>query len=305
MGEAWFMGLERRKFPELNDRDSFYQIEPYELTMILFEITSGTKCFGHMREWDEWFKYLLPDLILRSREVVYFDRMLVQNVISAFMNIYWREITEEYAGFRKDVIDSLSHCLMDAGLWPEKADERKSSLRPVFLDFFEDGAGNPRLSWHCGQSDGNLSAMMFFCIKYLRPDEIVTWVASIVSIPDIYWRGALMVWLLGAFDLLHEPVVVPSQIERTDPKIDWDNSHGLGSSYGSIDAKYPPDEDFNDNKDFLKPENTKIFLREIRRLLTEELIVDWAASFGGDRQASESTYNVPELLLDKLAERSI
>ena len=303
MGEAWFMGEKRRLYPELNNKESFAAIKPTDLSMIIFEISSGTSSFGHMEEWDEWFKYLLPDLIVRSQEFQYFNFMLLPDVVTAFMSIYWKGILEEYVGFRADVIYSLSLCLMNAGLWFDYENENTQTTnpRPIFLDSYLDGNDKLKLGWNCGTSDGNLSAMMFFCLKYLTTEEIITWVESLFSIQDIYWKGAFSVWLLGAYDLLEQPTPVPSMIEKANPDISWDYSSVLGSRYGSIDAEYPPHENFNDNKDFLPSDNTKVFLEEIRKQLSPKLIIDWAEQFSLDQLASESTYNIPELLLDKLS----
>jgi len=305
MGEAWFMGKERRLYTELVDRP-FDQIEPSELsTEILFEIASGTKCFGHREEWDEWFKYLLPQLILRSSESYFFNELLLQSVVSAFMNIYWNGIPEEYKGFRNDVINSLSFCLMNEDLWFDHHNEETREVYPraTFLDTYRDGQGNLRLDWNTGKANESLSAMMFLCLKYLNIEEISSWVKSLFSINDVYWKGALMVWLLGAYDVLEQPIVVPSMLEKASPEITWENSHALGSSYGSADAKYPPAEEFNDNKDFIPVENAKCFLEKIRGQITDELILHWAELFAQDRFVGESTCNVPELILDKIQKR--
>lgn len=303
MGEAWFMGEERRLYTELLNENPLEKIKTTDLSSILFEISSGTSCFGHQEEWDEWFKYLLPGLILHSQDVEYFSQLLVQAVISAFMSIYWQGIDEEYDGFRNDVIDSLSLCLMNDNLWFDYKDEKTNTVnaRAVFLDTYQDGRGDLKLGWNSGQADENLSAMMFFCLKYLNQEEIVTWVKSLFAIPDEYWKGALMVWLLGAYDILNEPIVVPSKIEKANPEISWEHSHCLGSRFGSIAAKYPPEVEFNDNKDFLPSENIKLFLEEMRRHLTAEVIIEWAELFTEDKFAAESTYNVPEQLLEKLS----
>ncbi len=303
MGEAWFNTKKRRLYPELNKKETFAAIKTTDLSLIIFEISSGTKCFGHYKEWDEWFKYLLPDLIIRSEEFQYFNQMLLQDVITAFMSIYWKGIPEEYKGFRNDVINSLSLCLMNENLWFDykKEDNQTINLRPTFLDSYLNGQDKLKLFWDCGSSDENLSAMMFFCLKYLNTDEIITWVKSLFSIQDIYWKGAFSVWLLGAYDLLHEPIIIPSMIEKTVPNISWDYSSGLGSRYGSIDAEHPPHEDFNDNKDFIPYENSQIFLKEIRQQISPELLIDWAEQFAQDSLVAEGSYNVPELLLDKIS----
>ena len=192
---------------------------------------------------------------------------------------------------------------MNEDLWSDYFDEKTQTTkaRAIFLDTYKDGNDNLRLNWNSGKANRSISALMFFCLKYLNSEEITSWVNSLFSITDIYWRGALMVWLLGAYDILEESIVVPSMIEKANPEIKWENSHVLGSRYGSIDAKHPPHEDFNDNKDFLAAGNTKTFLNEVRSQMTDELIVDWAESFSEDKFIAESTYNVPELLLEKFS----
>ncbi len=109
------MGEERRMYTELQDANAVGEMDLVDLSMLLFEIASGTKCFGHLGEWDEWFRYLLPDLIERSVETLYFDTTVFQSVVTAFMSIYWNGIDEHYAGFRNDVLSSLSVAMMDEG----------------------------------------------------------------------------------------------------------------------------------------------------------------------------------------------
>ncbi len=303
MGEAWFIGKERRLYTELINKP-FTEIEPSELsTNVLFEIASGTQCFGHREEWDEWFKYLLPQLILRCQEFYFFNELLAQSVVTAFMSIYWNGIPDEYKGFRNDVINTLSLCLMNEILWFDYLDEKTKTihLRAFFLDTYKDGNDQLRLDWNTGKANESLSALMFFCLKYLNPEEISFSTKSLFAIDDIYWKGALMVWLLGAYDILDKPIVVPSMIEKSNPEISWENSHVLGSRYGSIDAEHPPAEEYNDNKDFLPTKNSRCFLIEIRKKMTDDLILDWAESFAQDKFVAESTSNVPELLMDKLS----
>ncbi len=69
MGEAWFMSEQRRIFYELMEQP--IEAVPIKvLSKVTREISSGTCCFGHRDEWDEWFKHLLPYLILRGYEMV-------------------------------------------------------------------------------------------------------------------------------------------------------------------------------------------------------------------------------------------
>ncbi len=153
MGEAWFMSEERRYFPELADRETVLNLDAVDLTEIIGEISSGTSCFGRLDEWDDWFKFLLPDLIVRSIEDQYFNTYIIQPVVTTFMAIYWDGITEEYPGYREDVLATLFQALMDEALWDMNG-------RPIFLVDYENGAGDPVLGWNQGEADGNVSAMM-------------------------------------------------------------------------------------------------------------------------------------------------
>ncbi len=302
MGEAWFMSPERRFFHELTE-SPVEQLPPDTLTTVLFEISSGTSSFGHREEWNSWFKYMLPGLVRRATEFRFFSELLAQNVVSAFMSVYWKGVAEEYPGFRGDVLDSLSLCLMDEELWFEHADEATGETYPKasFLAWRDDDE-SVRLDWHTGKANENLSALLFFCMKYLPAEEIGGWVGSVFAVRDPYWKGALAVWLAGAYDLLREPVVLPSMLEKSRPRLSWDDSHCLGSSHGSVGAEYPPDEEFNDDKDFLPPENVAATLRAVRARLTPEKILDWAECFSRDGLLAEATYGVPETLLEKVTD---
>ncbi len=280
MGEAWFNTNARRIFTELNDEESFKKIKPSDLSIEpLFEISSGISCFGHREEWDAWFKYLLPSLISRSREHIFFSGWLLQPVVTDFMAVYWTGIPEEYPGFRQDVLDSLSQCLM--GDWPEDEPEN--------------------VSWNWAEPEKNISAMMFFCLKYLNREETVTWVRSIFEIEDIYWRAALAVWLSAAWDILNEPLILPSMIEKAKPELEWENFHTLGSQYGSADARHPPHNDYNDNKDFIPGENPKLFVEQARKYLTSEKLIQWACDFSTNKLIEEATWGITEKLLEKIA----
>lgn len=299
MGEAWFMGGERRFFHELM-RVPIEKLPVNTLTSVLFEISSGTSSFGHSEEWDGWFKYMLPGLIRRAADFGFFSNLLAQNVVSAFMSVYWKGIPEEYPGFRADVFGSLSLCLLNEELWLDHTDETTGETYPraTFL-VWRDEEGS-RLGWDAGRANENLSAMIFFCLKYLPAAQIGGWVESLVAVRDPFWKGALSVWLAGAYDLLREPSVTPSMVEKARPHLRWDDSHVLGSTRGSA---FPPHEDdFNNDGDFLPPENAAAMLEAVRAQLTPELILDWAECFSRDALLEQGTYGVPELLLEKLSE---
>lgn len=283
MGEAWFIGGERRVFPELADRKKLFSIKPWELATILFEISSGTSSFGPMDEWNEWFKFLLPDLTLRSVEDQYFNTLLAQEVATDFMAVFWDGIPDEYPEFRTDVMRSLFQVLMDSALW--------NNGMPIFLDQYENGRDETVLGWGQGRADENVSAMMMFGLKYLEAREIAPWLRSIIAIDDIHWRGNFLVWLESAYDVLSTDYIDPSTFGDLVPDISWDHSHVLN-----------PDRFFEQGeKPFLPKGNRVEFIKEIRELMTDGLLIDWAASFAADALVEQSTWNVPELLMAKFA----
>jgi hypothetical protein len=112
MGEAWFMGNERRMYTELSG--DLRQLPVDTLTKALYEITSGTSCFGPFDEWNVWFHYLLGRLIPRGCE---FSgcQFLLESLITAFISQYPSGVrVEPYPGFLDDSLNSLGRCLMDS-----------------------------------------------------------------------------------------------------------------------------------------------------------------------------------------------
>ncbi len=283
MGEAWFMSEERRYFPELADRETVLNLDAVHLTTIIGEISSGTSCFGRRDEWDDWFKFLLPDLIGRSLEDLYFNTYILQPVATAFMAVHWDGITEEYPGYREDILATLFQVLMDETLWD-------TNERPIFLLDYENGVGDLVLGWNQGEADGNVSAMMMFGIKYLEPDEIPKWVQSILAIDDVHWRGNFLLWLLGAYDLLKSGSVNPTSFAKFTPYISWDESNFLNADRYSKTGECL----------FLTEQNTNGFIQEIENLITYELLLEWADSFGSDHLVALSTNGVPDALHNKL-----
>lgn len=293
MGEAWFMSEERKMYPELAHPITVKEMDPVDLSMLLFEIASGTASFGHLDEWDEWFRYLLPELIERSVETLYFDTTVFQSVVTAFMSIYWNGIDEDYKGFRGDVLSSLSVAMMDEKFW--SLDETLAC--PTFLDLAEDGVGRIKLFWDSERSDSSVSAAMFFCLKYLKPDEVTNWIDSLVGIEHELWQGNRMVWFFGAFDYLKTASFVPSHIERSRPTLKWDTSHLLGTYEKANQERY---EGFNFDEDFLPEDNLRIFFDRMTTYYSETRILELAVLFSTNEHLNMSTFEIPERLQKKI-----
>jgi hypothetical protein len=59
----------------------------------------------------------------------------------------------------------------------------------------------------------------------------------------------------------------------------------------------------DDLRDFLPRANRAALVREVRRLVTPELLIAWADDFSEDALLYENLYNVPDLLFDRLTKR--
>jgi hypothetical protein len=107
MGEAWFMGAERKIFDHLLDQDA-ERVPLPQLEQALVEIASGPINMMWLQEWHDWFHYLLGRLIPRSQEKDIYD-YLVENLVTAFLSLYPRGIVgEPYAGFRSDMTERFA-----------------------------------------------------------------------------------------------------------------------------------------------------------------------------------------------------
>lgn len=211
------MAEERRMFPEL-----FGDLSKLPVSFLqepLVEIASGTTCFGPMEEWTDWYHYLLPRLIPRSHEA--FVNYLLENLVTAFMALYPEGIVAPpYPGFRDDSINTLGRCMMRSELWREN--------EIVVGTCLHQSNNNPAKVWGWWDASGDFSASMFFCLKYLEPYKIGAWLRSVLDIASPHWRAQIMVWLLGAHDLLTARIAWPGNIkEGTSPSVEWNWSHTL------------------------------------------------------------------------------
>jgi hypothetical protein len=269
MGEAWFMSEERRMFPQLLlDLDT---VDDDEIMHALGELASGPCCFGQRGEWTEWYHFLLPRLIGRNwGPQVYHP---VELLVSAFVQQHpdsdgpW-----PYAGFRIDALQTLGAYIMAAPFW-------NGHGVPGCLNKLPNGISG----WF--DADGLLSASLFFCLKYLKPDEVREWFRSVLAISNSHWRAQMVVWLIGAHPLLSGEIDQPARFpEIGSYGVTWDRSHGLAGNYSG---------DFDEPVQlipFLPAANAQIALQAARdcdigdffeELATNPVLADVAAETAG------------------------
>ncbi|MFN7931186.1 MAG: hypothetical protein U0Y68_25310 [Blastocatellia bacterium] len=283
MGEAWFISEVRTMYLELMERP-IAEIPTDLLQRILWELTSGTSCFGHLDEWDEWFRFLLPHLILRSQDTHISDTIL-ECTITASFNIFDKGLPNDYPKMREDIIATVPRCLMKPELWVEWKDETfaRTALRPAFL-VDEDGQITER--WWWGQTTvGAVSAAMFFCLRFLEPQEIASWVKSLTDIQDSFWKGHLLVWLIG-FDKLTLKLPFTTKVfERLSPLLKWSDSY-------LVDA-------WKEGKAFFPPENIKAFWEEINRQITAVTLLQWVDEFAAQPIFADNHFYIPDIYFDQ------
>ena len=223
MGEAWFMGEERRMFDSLLGDLEAFTLE--ELREPLGEIASGNSSFGPLDEWTDWYRYLLAQLVTRHAEHS-FDS-LYQHLVTAFIAVHPRGIDEPYPGFADDARQTLGRCLMDPVRW---SGDRLAVLAPE--DPF---SGGRRAAFEWSVACGDFSAGMFFCAKYLADEEVDAWLSSVFAIGCPLWTTQLHSWLLGAHPLLTRRVLQLADLEF-DPltNVAWLGSHVLHGDFSGI-----------------------------------------------------------------------
>jgi len=256
MGEAWFMGEERRMFDFLLADLEGFSLE--ELRVPLEEIASGNSCFGPMDEWTNWYRYLLAQLVPRHLEQS-FDS-LYQHLVTAFMAVHPRGIDEQYPGFADDARQTLGRCLMDPARW---AGERLAVSAPE-----NPFTGGERMAWSV--ACGDFSAGMFFCAKYLANHELADWLDSVFAIRCPLWTTQLYGWLLAAHPLLSGRVVELADLDFGTPaEVLWHGAHTLKGDFSGVYEPEPPP------LPFLSPDRCQAVLAGVRRHVSEASYFAW------------------------------
>jgi hypothetical protein len=279
MGEAWFMGNERKLHLALSEVGAL-RLPLIDLTSALWDIASGTQCFGHLAEWDAWLPYILPDLIARSHEQ-YISELMIEHTVTAFIAVYWTGIREEYPGFAEDVLSTLGHALMKPELWAPDPEAAENPLKRVPLFLREDRGEDSLPSWGSSNAPGSVAAAIAFCMKYLPDSDLHPWAAGLFDIEHPHWRFALLVWYVGAQHLKKQSPPVPRDFEKAAPPIRWENSHVLKSGDQRPGAE-PNDPELNRDSDFLTSERVRVVLDALRGQISVDRLAAWEVTFWQD-----------------------
>ncbi len=277
------MGEQRRMFDELLAPDGA-GLDVAVTAKALEEIAGGTSAFGPLNEWSEWFHYLLPRLIAKEAASRNAEPELSELLVTGLITQHPAGIDDQpYRGFREDVLKTLGRTLMHASGWNDGAIVRGQVLRR-----------GPYVGgiWYWAQPEGDMSASLFLCLKYLKPEEIDYWFASVLAIQDVYWRAQLLMWLKQSYVPLNAERWQPSQLDNVEGGWAW--AHCLNGNY-SGDHSEPIR-----NIPFLEAANRQAIAEAIATRVTPTLIERWTESI---RSVEDLAWEV-EGHLSELAQRN-
>lgn len=262
---AWFMG--EIYFYESLKEESPQALEAKELCRALGDIAGGIFCFPEVQYvpiWKAWFRYLLPDIILRADDPAYFscyDTYILVKAIVAFFNIYPYQINEEYPGFRDDVVSTLGTRAIPHRLARE-AMLQSGELNRLFVDIWDESLV---IELYGFESFEEVNSSMLFCLKYLTVTEIADWAMSLFQIDSPQWHLQL-IFSLSAW--------------RTSLKMaqDWNREdeyflRQILKRSGMLTEYFTPG--FKSFDEFIPPENVRAFEQIVSEKFTFELFRTW------------------------------
>lgn len=217
MGEAWFMSETRRMYESLLDGDTGQWQS--DLDDALRDLASGPTSFGHMEEWSEWFPYLLPRVIPMIGPWEPSDRY--STLVSAVMvHCPSGDAEYYYPEFRHDLLATLGKTLLGPDLWQEGQLLSRKALQTIdcTVDGYEFSAG------------GSFSAALFMVCKYLQPESLSGWTASVASFDDIFWRAKWVIWLSRGHRLLLHSDAQPADLPEGWAQAGWTESWAIAGS---------------------------------------------------------------------------
>ena len=286
MGEAWFMGETRTIYDSLLDTD-VAKWPQKEIQSILVEIASGLKHFGHADNWADWYGYLLPRCMPRAFEC-HID-YLFETLVTGCMAVMPDSCTSwGYPSFREDALATLGKAIMAPTLWPDGPRVSAGCLHRY------DTAPTGYPVW--GDASGDFSASMFFCLKYLVPEDVPAWTKSVFDIPCPRWRAQVLVWLVGAKAIIDGKISQPEKLdEQHNLDVEWAWSHIIDGQNAAYDEGM---ENQVGRIEFLPKANRLLFLETVAGIMNESLLSEWLESLMGSEHLFDQVTSVavPEQL---------
>ncbi len=249
MGEAWFMGDERRLFVELLE-DEIAEVPVSLLSEAIDEMATGPCHFGPHAEWRAWYLHLLPRVIPLALST---DRCwIVDDLVTATISQYPDGLAAARELEARDVLDTLCRALMHPSRW------RDGTFAACAKD-----------AWAWRHAIGQLTSTTLLCVKLLHASLIDDWVGSVFAIADPRWRALVLAWLVEARPLLADDDVQPAEFEPLAPAIGWGSGACLKGNYSGSHGE--PVERIA----FLPLESKRAFRRAVAAQLASTTAQEW------------------------------
>lgn len=279
MGEAWFMSQDRTMYPQLMGDVS--RLPRDDIERALVEIASGYSAFGPMREWSEWYHYLLARVLPRAHDASVMGSLL-ENVITAHIAVYPNGgRIAPYKKFHEDALLTIGRCMMEPGCWNGGA--------IAIGEVLHRSNRNPAGVWGWWDASGDFSASMMFCLKYLPAELVPGWLKSALDIPSAHWRAQIMAWAVGIHDMLQGEVKWPAEWNiNARPDVSWEWSHCLR---GEVAARA---EEPQPHMMRVLPDSARqATLDLLRSHFTADVFLEWLESISGVDYLMTELFDLP------------
>ncbi len=274
MPEAWFMGREIFYFTWLAEEPPD-TLDARVLGDAMNEIAGGNIAFPKVGPiWNNWFRYLLPYALGRIHEYSHVYPPLLISTFTAFMSVYPKEITEEYKGFRNDMVYALGTRIFPQVLSLDNL-EYEDILAYLLTNLYY---GEQPVLYE------EFSLPMLYGLKYLNPIEIEDWVKSIMDIKNHAWYLGFMTWWLALNNFL--------QLAR-----DWPQSGNietiLKAGYGFMSEFWITKMPFSSLDAFIPNQNLAAFQKHLSHHLTFDVFQAWFMDIVAHNTLSHGTEIFP------------
>lgn len=281
MPEAWFMGGDVNFFTWMLDLPPDKLIEEPHLSTILVEL-GGLISFPmveYVKEWREWLLYLLPYILAKSEQIAVYE---LDSIIPRLIAIYPNGIDEEYKGFRDDLVYTVG----------TRIDTTNDTDYPLLH-----GIGNSFHSWDAVNDSRmylpslteHFGVLMIFCLKYLTPAEIETWVESLINMGNPQWQIAIMRWWLAFQKFLESAKTWPKTGKMESLFEKWPDEKGP-LKVGRISHI-----EFKSLGAFIPKQNRDTFQFELSRQLTFDKFQSWVANIKANARFQDSRFSIEEM----------
>lgn len=255
-------------------------LSAWDIQKPLQEIASGTGSFGPSAEWRSWYHYLLGQLLTRGHES--FVSSLLELFVTGFMSHYPNGVhSAPYRQFRDDALLTVGRCIMDSQCW--------NGTDIAIGMILHRSNNNPNGVWCWWDASGDFSASMFFCLKYLPESLLQGWLQSVLAIPSPHWRAQVLVWLVGAHDILTGRIKWPSELLiESRPSVGWDWSHCL-----RLELALSDDSGAQPMQSLLPESSRSLVLQLVGRHFSEDIYLEWLATISSIPYLWEEVAEIP------------